>query len=370
MALLGGQGTLRVWREIRGIYHKVLSNPLEAVITVVLGGLILWFLPGVLRWMVFDATFWGLSRADCVGEGACWPFVWSRMGQFLYGFYPSAQVWRMGLLVLLGVLWAWSFRAAASQIRLRWLLLAVGMTYPWLSWSLLRGGFWGLSSVETSQWGGLLLTLFISLCGILWSLPLGILLALGRRSRQPLIRRLSLLFIEVWRGVPLITILFLASVMFPLFLPRDVSVDKLMRAVVGVTLFASAYMAEVVRAGLNGVPKGQMEAALSLGLGWYQGMAFVVLPQALKIAIPGIVNTFIGLFKDTSLVLIIGMFDLLGMVQAALTDSEWLGCSYEGYVFAGMVYWAFCFSMSRYSLRLETRLNRELSSPASTTKKG
>jgi general L-amino acid transport system permease protein len=169
----------------------------------------------------------------------------------------------------------------------------------------------------------------------------------------------SVAFIELWRGVPLVTILFFSSVMIPLFLPKDMDVDKLLRAVIGVTFFASAYMAEVVRAGLNGIARGQYEAAYSLGLGWVRTMALVVLPQALKMSIPGIVNTFIGLFKDTSLVLVIGMFDLMGMIQAASTDSEWLGCTYEGYFFAGVVYWVFCFSMSQTSLRLEAHLQRK-----------
>jgi general L-amino acid transport system permease protein len=245
-------------------------------------------------------------------------------------------------------------------LRVRLIGLSLGfLGWPYLTWVLLKGGVFGLVPVETSQWGGLLITLFISLCGIIWSLPLGILLALGRRSSLGLVQKASVVFIEVWRGVPLITILFLASVMLPLFLPADWTIDKLMRAVVGVTLFASAYMAEVVRAGLNGVPKGQEEAAYSLGLGSVKTKALVVLPQALKIAIPGIVNTFIGLFKDTSLVLVIGMFDLMGMVQAASTDSEWLGCTYEGYVFAGLVYWVCCFSMSRYSLNVEAQLSRQ-----------
>jgi general L-amino acid transport system permease protein len=359
---LAGKGIMVGHKSpLRWIRMQFFRTPLESAMTIILGCAFLWIVPGVLRWMILDATFFGTARSDCVGEGACWPFVWSRIGQFLYGFYPPAEIWRFGILVSIAMIWAFLFKASNGSIRRRWALLIAILVYPAFAWILLKGGVMGISPVETSQWGGLLLTLFISLCGIIWSLPLGILLALGRRSSKPVLQKLSVLFIEVWRGVPLITILFLSSVMFPLFLPRDMTVDKLMRAVVGVTLFASAYMAEVVRAGLNGVPKGQMEASYSLGLGWFQGMGLIVLPQALKIAIPGIVNTFIGLFKDTSLVLIIGMFDLLGMVQAASTDTEWLGCSIEGYVFAGILYWIFCFNMSRYSLRLESRLNREVS---------
>ncbi|HEX9880466.1 MAG TPA: amino acid ABC transporter permease, partial [Candidatus Binatia bacterium] len=191
--------------------------------------------------------------------------------------------------------------------------------------------------------------------GIVASFPLGIVLALGRRSELPVIRALATAFIEFVRGVPLITILFMASVMLPMFLPAGVNFDKLLRALVGVTLFAAAYMAEVVRGGLQAIPGGQYEAAASLGLGYWKSMVLVVLPQALRVVIPGIVNTFIGLFKDTTLVLIVGLFDLLGIVQAATTDPNWLGYTKEGYVFAGFVFWIFCFGMSRYSVHLEGR---------------
>jgi general L-amino acid transport system permease protein len=193
--------------------------------------------------------------------------------------------------------------------------------------------------------------------GIVSSLPIGVVLALGRRSEMPVERMLCVGFIELIRAVPLITVLFMASVMLPLFLPAGVNFDKLLRALVGVALFSSAYMAEVVRGGLQAIPKGQYEAAKALGLGYWKMMGLIVLPQALRIVIPGIVNTFIGLFKDTTLVLIIGLFDLLGMVQAALTDAAWLGFALEGYVFAGAGFWIFCFAMSRYSMRLERRLS-------------
>jgi len=223
--------------------------------------------------------------------------------------------------------------------------------------------FRGVQSVlpyaETSKWGGLMLTLVIALTGIVASLPLGIVLALGRRSNMPIIRTLSIMFIEFWRGVPLITVLFMASVMFPLFLPEGVTFNQLLRALIGVALFSAAYMAEVVRGGLQAIPKGQYEAADALGLSYWKSMRLIILPQALKIVIPGIVNTFIGLFKDTTLVLIIGLFDLLGMVQAGLTDSKWLAVNvpYTGYVFAGLVFWIFCYGMSRYSQHMERKLD-------------
>jgi general L-amino acid transport system permease protein len=210
--------------------------------------------------------------------------------------------------------------------------------------------------VETALWGGLFLTLVIAGVGIVASLPLGILFALGRRSDMPIVRAMCITFIEVMRGVPLITILFMASVMLPLFLPQGVNFDKLLRALVGVSLFSAAYMAEVVRGGLQAIPKGQYEAAQALGLSYWKMMGLIVLPQALRIVIPGIVNTLIGLFKDTTLVLIIGLFDLLGIVKAALTDASWIGYASEGYVFAAFCFWIFCFGMSRYSMYVERRL--------------
>lgn len=214
-----------------------------------------------------------------------------------------------------------------------------------------------LPLVETRLWGGLFLTLVVASVGIVGSLPLGIVLALGRRSEMPVVRAICVAFIEVWRGVPLITVLFMASNMFPLFMPEGVNFDKLLRALLGVTIFASAYMAEVIRGGLQAIPKGQYEAAGALGLGYWRTMGLVVLPQALKIVIPGIVNNFIGLFKDTTLVLIIGLFDFLGMAQAAASNSHWLGFAMEGYVFTGFGFWIFCFGMSRYSQHLERRLH-------------
>ncbi|ENB2694362.1 amino acid ABC transporter permease, partial [Escherichia coli] len=229
--------------------------------------------------------------------------------------------------------------------------------YPLIVWWLMYGGFFALERVETRQWGGLTLTLIIASVGIAGALPWGILLALGRRSHMPIVRILSVIFIEFWRGVPLITVLFMSSVMLPLFMAEGTSIDKLIRALVGVILFQSAYVAEVVRGGLQALPKGQYEAAESLALGYWKTQGLVILPQALKLVIPGLVNTIIALFKDTSLVIIIGLFDLFSSVQQATVDPAWLGMSTEGYVFAALIYWIFCFSMSRYSQHLEKRFN-------------
>jgi general L-amino acid transport system permease protein len=211
--------------------------------------------------------------------------------------------------------------------------------------------------VETTKWGGLMLTLILALVGIIAAFPLGILLALGRRSEMPIVRSLSVAYIELWRGVPLITVLFMSSVMLPLFLPEGVNFDKLLRALIGIVMFQSSYIAEVVRGGLQAIPKGQYEAADALGLSYPKKMGLIILPQALKMVIPGIVNTFNELFKDTTLVLIIGLLDLLAIIQSALEDPNWLGYSIEGYVFAGTVFWIFCFGMSRYSQAIERKLH-------------
>jgi len=217
----------------------------------------------------------------------------------------------------------------------------------------------GLAHVETEFWGGLLVTLVIAICGIAASLPLGILLALGRRSKMPIVKLICVIFIEFWRGVPLITVLFMSSVMLPLFLPEGVEFDKLLRALIGVTLFQSAYMAEVIRGGIQALPKGQYEGAMALGLTYWQMMQKIILPQALKLVIPGIVNTFIGLFKDTTLVLIIGLFDFLGQIQSSYSDPTWASPvqAMTGYLFAALIYGIFCFSMARYSLYMEKRLD-------------
>jgi general L-amino acid transport system permease protein len=217
----------------------------------------------------------------------------------------------------------------------------------------------GLAPVRTEQWGGLMVTLVVAVTGIVASLPIGILLALGRRSNMPIVRLCSIIFIEMWRGVPLITVLFMASVMLPLFLPEGMTFDKLLRVLIGVTLFASAYMAEVVRGGLQAIPRGQYEAASALGLSYWQSMVLIILPQALKIVIPGIVNTFIGLFKDTTLVSIVGIFDLLGIIHSSFADPRWASpqTAPTGYFFAALVFWIFCFGMSRYSIFMENRLH-------------
>lgn len=316
--------------------------------------------PPLLNWAIFDAVWHGDSRKACLdpNSGACWPFVKANLSQFIYGRYPASEIWRVNLTFLLGaaaIIPALIPSAPAKKFNLIFLLGA----YPFIAIVLLAGDRPGLVGVDTTMWGGLLVTLVVAVTGIVVSLPLGILLALGRRSEMPVIRMLSIGFIEFWRAVPLVTVLFMASVMLPLFLPEGFSLDNLLRCLIGVALFSSAYMAEVVRGGLQAIPRGQAEAARAVGLSYWQTMGLIVLPQALRHVIPGIVNTFIGLFKDTTLVLIVGIFDLLGQVRAQLSDPNWAvpqGAT-TGYVFAAIIFWVFCFGMSRYSVFMERRLN-------------
>ncbi|SIQ74985.1 amino acid ABC transporter membrane protein 2, PAAT family [Aquipseudomonas alcaligenes] len=335
---------------------NLFSNWFNTLLTLLAIYLVWLIVPPLLQWAVFQADWTGTTRADCTSEGACWVFIKERIDQFMYGFYPEELRWRVDLTVWLAVIGAAPLFVPMMPRKALYGLVFL-VAYPLLAFWLLHGGFLGLSEVETSQWGGLMLTLVIAAVGIAGALPLGILLALGRRSKMPAIRVICVTFIEFWRGVPLITVLFMSSVMLPLFLPEGLSFDKLLRALIGVILFQSAYIAEVVRGGLQAIPKGQYEAAAAMGLGYWRMMGLVILPQALKLVIPGIVNTFIALFKDTSLVIIIGLFDLLNSIKQATTDPAWLGMATEGYVFAALVFWIFCFGMSRYSMRLERKLD-------------
>jgi len=335
---------------------NLFSTPLNSIVTIVLAYLAFMGLWNIVNWAFINADWVGTTRDACTSEGACWVFISVRWQQYMYGFYPDSEIWRPRLFfATLAVLVA--LVAYDKTPKRTWIWLFMVNIYPFMMAALLYGGVFGLEVVETHKWGGLLVTLIIALVGIVVSLPIGVVLALGRRSEMPIIRSLCTVYIEIWRGVPLITVLFMASVMLPLFLSEGSETDKLIRALIGVVMFASAYMAEVIRGGLQAIPKGQYEAADALGLSYWKKIGLVILPQALKITIPSIVNTFIGLFKDTSLVLIIGMFDVLGIGQSANTDPEWLGFATESYVFVALVFWVFCFSMSRYSIWLEGKLH-------------
>lgn len=289
-------------------------------------------------------------------DGACWVVIKERINQFIFGFYPHDQQWRANVFFVLLVFAMAPILVPGLPYRKHFAWFTVA--FPLIAAILLYGmPSLGLEKVPTSLWGGLLLTTIIGVTGIVGSLPIGIVLALGRRSHMPIVRLLSVAFIEAIRGVPLITILFVASTMLPLFIPKELDLDKVIRALIMVTLFASAYMAEVIRGGLQAIPKGQYEAASAMGLGFWQTTRLVIMPQALRITVPSIVNTFIGLFKDTSLVSIIGLFDLLLSVRTAVRDGAWIGFSNEVYAFAAVIYIVVCFGMSRYSMYLEKKLN-------------
>lgn len=338
------------------VRQNLVSTPANTVFTLIGLYLISQFLPPLLDWAIFSADFLGSDGSACENDGACWVFVKERITLFIYGFYPSAEYWRMNVVfLLLAITFVPQFFDAFPYKKEFGIFSLTGL--PLISFYLISGDIMGLVHVETEQWGGLSLTLILSFVGIIAALPIGVVLALGRRSSMPIIRTMCVIFIEVWRGVPLISVLFMASVMLPLFLPEGVTFNKLARAMIGIVMFQSAYMAEVIRGGLQAIPKGQYEAASALGLSYWKSMTFIILPQALKLVIPGIVNTFIALFKDTTLVLIIGLFDVLGSVQSAIVDPQWRGVATEGYVFAAFCFWVFCFTMSRYSMALERKLH-------------
>ncbi len=316
---------------------------------------ILWLvISSFVQWAFIDADVSGTDRFACTSDGACWAWIDQRIQQFLYGFYPAGETWRINIafVLLFPALAPWMFENVPGARYLRWFSIA----YPVIATILLAGGL-GLTVVTTDKFGGFMLNLTVGLAGIVLSLPFGIILALGRQSRLPVIRILSIVFIESVRGVPLITLLFVSNIILPIFLPPDVALDSVVRVIVMVTAFASAYMAEVIRGGLQAIPNGQYEAAQAMGLSYWKSMRLIILPQALKISIPGVVNTFIGLFKDTTLVIIIGLFDILGIANAMVSNPDWLGLSSETYVVVALFFFIVCFSMSRYSVHLERKLD-------------
>ena len=325
---------------------------INRVFTVVLALFLLWIFYPLFEWAFIDAV-WRPDAAACrAAQGACWGFVAEKHRFILFGTYPFEEHWRPATSTLL-LLCLWFL----SAIRFFWkpVLMFIWLIGLGIIAALMWGGVFGLPYVENERWGGLILTLLLTTFGLAIAFPLSILLALGRRSELPAIRALCVGYIELVRGVPLISLLFMASVMLPLFLPSGAGIDKLLRAQIALILFAAAYLAEVVRGGLQAIPKGQYEAAAALGLGYWGRNLFVILPQALRVAVPPLVNTFIGFFKDTSLVLIIGLFDLLSTLKVSLNDPAWAGSGLEAYLFAALVYFLFCFALSLYSRRFERR---------------
>ena len=345
---------------------NLLSSPTNIALTLICVVFIVWALPPLVRFFLIDAVWSGTDREACLAPsaetqpGACWAFVRVWFSYFVYGFYPGDQRWRVDLFFLalaFGIAWASWLKAPRRDLGAVYFFVIL----PILSFVLLHGApIIGLEVVPTVLWGGVLVTVVVSAVGMVVSLPLGILLALARRSDLPVVKTLAVTFIEFVRGVPLITVLFMASVMLPLFVPERFAPDKLIRALIGVALFASAYMAEVVRGGLAAVPRGQYEAARALGFTYWRMMGLVILPQALRVTLPNIVNTFIGLFKDTTLVFIVGIFDFLHTIEAARADPNWAApnTAVTGYVFAAVFYFVCCYIMSRYARAVEARLAR------------
>lgn len=330
----------------------------NALTTVVLLTAFALGLPHALDWLVAKAVW--VANADACqavrGQGACWGVIAEKYRVILFGRYPLDEQWRpeLATAAMLGLVIASCTRAFWKP----WLVLL------WIAvlaffFVLMGGGVFGLSKVETDRWGGLPLTIMLATLAIVLALPIAVLVALGRRSHLPAIRSLCIVYVELIRGVPLISVLFMASFMLPLFMPPGLSIDVLLRVLVGITLFSAAYMAEIVRGGLQAIPKGQIEAADTLGLSYWQTQRKIVLPQALAMVVPGLMNSFIALFKDTSLVTIVSLYELTGAMGLALNgDADWRPFKIEAYLFIAAIYFVFCFSMSRYSLWIESLLRR------------
>ena len=344
---------------------NLFSGWLSTAVTLVLGYLVIRAVMGFVDWAFINAIWSvpvdgrGMAQTqacrDLQGSGACWAVVTEKHRFMLFGTYPYEEHWRPALVCILFVA---LYIVSAMRRFWSWVLVPVWIGTLTAIGVLMWGGVFGLSYVPQERWGGLPITLILATFGLAFAFPLSILVALGRRSSLPAIRVLCVLYVELIRGVPLISLLFMASVMFPLFLPEGMNIDKLLRAQIAIILFAGAYLAEVVRAGLQALPKGQYEAADAMGLTYWQKTGLIILPQALRMVIPPLVNTFIGFFKDTSLVLIIGIFDLLTAAKTAIVEPAWQGFGVEVYVFVGMIYLLFCFAMSKYSAGLEADLNK------------
>ena len=334
------------------------SNNINAILSLIVIFILIKYIPPLLNWLFFDANFLGSTKKDCTGDGACWVFVRVWFNRFMYGMYPDAEQWRINISFIALLVSIGSIFFLPSKFK-KYIILFLLFIFPIIALNLISGGILGLEWIETGAWGGLSLTFIVSAFALIFCFPIGVFLALGRRSELPAIKYSSIGFIELWRGVPLITVLFMSAVMFPMFLPDGTYMDKLMRVIIAITLFEAAYMAEVVRGGLQALPRGQYDAAKSLGMGYWRMHLLIIMPQALKLVIPGIANTFLALVKDTPLIFVVGLLELAGMIGLAKTNPKWLGMATEGYVFAAFVFWIICFSMSRYSQNLEKKLSTD-----------
>ena len=350
-------------RRLDILNQSVNNNTFNAALTLLIIFFIILIIPPSMNWMILDANISGDTRDACATtEGACWTYIKVWFRRFMYGLYPNEFHWRINtaFIVLLGFAFVGYFMRGKLK---NYITFYYAILYPIIAFIiinfLISGGSFGLEWVETNAWGGLSLTFIVSFFGLIFCFPLGMILALGRRSELPVIRYISIGYIEFWRGVPLITVLFMSSVMFPMFLPSDAFVDKLVRVIAAIVLFEAAYVAEVIRGGLQALPRGQYDAAKSLGMGYWKMQIFVILPQALKLVIPGIANTFLALVKDTPLIFVVGLSEVVGMLQMAKSNPKWLGYAMEGYIFASIIFWAICYAMSRYSQYLELKYKTE-----------
>ena len=320
--------------------------------------LLIFSIPPLLNWFIFDANIAGDTKEACTGGGACWVYIKVWFNRFMYGMYPNAEQWRVNatfIIVFIFMGLGYFFPLRFKKYLTLYYVIFLPVISFLLIYYLISGGEFGLEWVETGAWGGLSLTFIVAFFSLIFCFPIGMMLALGRRSDLPVVKYSSLTFIEFWRGVPLITVLFMSAVMFPMFLPDGTYVDKLIRVIAAIVLFEAAYTAEVIRGGLQALPRGQYDAAKSLGMGYWRLHLLVILPQALKLVIPGIANTFLALVKDTPLIFVVGLLELAGMLGLAKTNPKWLGFSMEGYVFAGIIFWIICYSMSKYSYNLELK---------------
>ena len=338
------------------------TNNFNAALSLLIIFVIIKSISPLLSWFIIDASFAGDSKDVCTGSGACWTYIKVWMRRFMYGMYPNTEQWRINISFVALALLGSAGYFATNKLK-KYLTLYYVVIYPIIAfifiYFLISGGAFGLDWVETGAWGGLSLTFIISFFCLIFCFPIGMAFALGRRSKFPLIRYISIGFIEFWRGVPLITVLFMSAVMFPMFLPQDFFIDKLVRAIIAISLFEAAYVAEVIRGGLQALPRGQYEAAKSLGMGYWKMHIFVILPQALKLVIPGIANTFLALVKDTPLIFVVGLLEIVGMLNLAKTNPKWLGFAMEGYVFASILFFIICYAMSKYSYNLEQKYKTE-----------
>jgi len=344
------------------INKNINTNHFNAILTLFIIFTIIKSTPPILSWFIIDANISGDTKEACTGSGACWTYIKIWLRRFVYGMYPNDLQWRINISFILLIALAFVGYFATEKLK-KFLTLYYVVIYPIIAfiliYYLISGGSFGLMWVETGAWGGLSLTFIVSFFCLIFCFPVGMFLALGRRSTLPTLRYVSVGFIEFWRGVPLITVLFMSSVMFPMFLPEDFFMDKLVRVIIAISLFEAAYVAEVIRGGLQALPRGQYDAAKSLGMGYWKMHIFVILPQALKLVIPGIANTFLALVKDTPLIFVVGLLELVGMLNLAKTNPKWLGFAMEGYVFAAIIFWIICYAMSRYSQNLELKYKTE-----------